>query len=169
MQTSWKKKYTNAERLQITFGVNIMLMHPQADQIAAIVADEKVPVVMTGAGNPAKYMIKFKAAGIYVISSLHQFYQASCRPWCRCGYCRRLRKRWTYREMTTMTLVPQADAVSIPVIAAGGIADNRQMRAFCAWCCRRTGLRTCLLVSSECPVHENYKPPCSRQKVQIPL
>ena len=142
------------------FGVNIMLMHPQADQIAAIVADEKVPVVTTGAGNPAKYMDRFKAAGIYVIPVVAAPILA--RHLADCGadavIAEGCESGGHIGEMTTMTLVPQVcDAVSIPVIAAGGIADNRQMRAAFALGAAGVQVGTCLLVSSECPVHENYK------------
>ena len=141
------------------FGVNIMLMHPQADQIAAIVADEKVPVVTTGAGNPAKYMDRFKAAGIYVIPVVAAPILA--RHLADCGadavIAEGCESGGHIGEMTTMTLVPQVcDAVSIPVIAAGGIADNRQMRAAFALGAAGVQVGTCLLVSSECPVHENY-------------
>lgn len=142
------------------FGVNIMLMHPQADQIAAIVADEKVPVVTTGAGNPAKYMDRFKAAGIYVIPVVAAPILA--RHLADCGadavIAEGCESGGHIGEMTTMTLVPQVcDAVSIPVIAAGGIADSRQMRAAFALGAAGVQVGTCLLVSTECPVHENYK------------
>ena len=114
------------------FGVNIMLMHPQADEFAKIVVEEGVQVVTTGAGNPGQYVPMWKAAGIE--SGGH------------------------VGEMTTMALVPQVvDAVSVPVIAAGGIADGRQLAAALALGACGVQVGTCLLVSEECPIHENYK------------
>ena len=142
------------------FGVNIMLMHPQADEFAKIVVEEQIPVVTTGAGNPGKYMESWKAANIKVfpvvaapilarhLESLGA--DAVIAEGCESG--------GHIGEMTTMTLVPQVcDAVSIPVIAAGGIADSRQMKA--AFCLGAIGIQvgTCLLASEECPIHENYK------------
>ncbi len=142
------------------FGVNIMLMHPQADEFAKIVVEEQIPVVTTGAGNPGKYMESWKTANIKVfpvvaapilarhLESLGA--DAVIAEGCESG--------GHIGEMTTMTLVPQVcDAVSIPVIAAGGIADSRQMKA--AFCLGAIGVQvgTCLLASEECPIHDNYK------------
>ena len=113
------------------FGVNIMLMHPQADEFAKIVVEEGVPVVTTGAGNPGKYIPAWKAAGIKVIPVV---------------------------AAAVLALVPQVvDAVNVPVIAAGGIADGRQLAAALALGACGVQVGTCLLVSEECPIHENYK------------
>ena len=142
------------------FGVNIMLMNPDADRMAALVAEERVPVVTTGAGNPGKYMERWKAAGIKVFPVVSAVALAKrlaslgadgvIAEGCESG--------GHIGELTTMALVPQvADAVSIPVIAAGGIAGGRQLlAAFVLGACGAQ-VGTCLLVSQECPVHENYK------------
>ncbi len=142
------------------FGVNIMLMHPAADEFVKIVCTEAVPVVTTGAGNPGKYMEAFKDAGIFVIPVVaapilakklaSQGADAIIAEGCESG--------GHIGEMGTMTLVPQVvDTVSIPVIAAGGIADSRQFRAAIALGACGVQVGTCLLASEECPIHENYK------------
>jgi enoyl-[acyl-carrier protein] reductase II len=142
------------------FGVNIMLMHPAADEFVKIVCTEAVPVVTTGAGNPGKYMEAFKDAGIFVIPVVaapilakklaSQGADAIIAEGCESG--------GHIGEMGTMTLVPQVcDAVSVPVIAAGGIADSRQYRAAIALGACGVQVGTCLLASEECPIHPNYK------------
>ena len=142
------------------FGVNIMLMNPDADQMAQIVVEEGVKIVTTGAGNPGKYMAAWKEAGIKVIPVVAASVLA-----------RRMEKAGAdaviaegtesgghVGEMTTMALVPQVvDAVDLPVIAAGGIADGRQMAAAFALGACGVQIGTCLLTSTECPIHENYK------------
>ena len=142
------------------FGVNIMLMNPDADQMAQIVVAEGVKIVTTGAGNPGKYMAAWKEAGIKVIPVVPAAVLA-----------RRMEKAGAdaviaegtesgghVGEMTTMALVPQVvDAVNIPVIAAGGIADGRQLLAAFALGAVGAQLGTCLLASEECPIHPNYK------------
>lgn len=142
------------------FGVNIMLMNPDADQMAQIVVEEGVKIVTTGAGNPGKYMAAWKEAGIKVIPVVAASVLA-----------RRMEKAGAdaviaegtesgghVGEMTTMALVPQVvDAVNIPVIAAGGIADGRQLLAAFALGAVGAQLGTCLLASEECPIHPNYK------------
>ena len=148
------------ERTDKPFGVNIMLMHPEADTFAQIVVEEGVRVVTTGAGNPGKYLPQWKQAGITVIPVVSAAILA-----------RHLEKMGAdaliaegtesgghVGEMTTMALVPQVvDAVNIPVIAAGGIADGRQMAAALALGACGVQVGTCLLVSEECPIHPNYK------------
>lgn len=142
------------------FGVNIMLMHPEADRMAEIAAEEKVKVVTTGAGNPGKYMELFKAAGILVFPVVSSVALAKrlaglgadglIAEGCESG--------GHIGELTTMTLVPQVcDAVDLPVIAAGGIAGGRQLAAAFALGACGVQVGTCLLASCECPVHENYK------------
>ena len=142
------------------FGVNIMLMNPDADQMAQIVVEEGVKIVTTGAGNPGKYMAAWKEAGSKVIPVVPAAVLA-----------RRMEKAGAdaiiaegtesgghVGEMTTMALVPQVvDAVNIPVIAAGGIADGRQLLAAFALGAVGAQLGTCLLASEECPIHPNYK------------
>ncbi len=142
------------------FGVNIMLMHPAADEFADIVVEKGVKVVTTGAGNPGKYMEKWKKAGIKVIPVVaapilakhlaNAGADAVIAEGCESG--------GHVGEMTTMTLVPQTvDTVDIPVIAAGGIADHRQVKAAMALGACGVQVGTCLLASEECPIHENYK------------
>ena len=142
------------------FGVNIMLMHPQADEFARIVVEEGVRFVTTGAGNPGKYMQSWKAAGITVIPVVAATVLA--RHLVKCGadalIAEGTESGGHVGEMTTMALVPQvADAVDVPVIAAGGIADGRQMAAAFALGACGVQVGTCLLVAEECPIHPNYK------------
>lgn len=142
------------------FGVNIMLMHPQAAELAKIVVEEGVPVVTTGAGNPGQYMAAWKAAGIKVIPVVAAAVLA--RHLEKVGadavIAEGTESGGHVGELTTMALVPQVcDAVSIPVIAAGGIADGRQAAAAFALGACGIQVGTCLLVSEECPIHENYK------------
>ena len=148
------------KRTDKPFGVNIMLMHPEADTFAQIVVEEGVRVVTTGAGNPGKYLPQWKQAGITVIPVVSAALLA-----------RHLEKMGAdaliaegtesgghVGEMTTMALVPQVvDTVNLPVIAAGGIADGRQMAAALALGACGVQVGTCLLVSEECPIHPNYK------------
>lgn len=142
------------------FGVNIMLMHPQADEFAQIVIDEGVKIVTTGAGNPGKYMAAWKAAGITVIPVVAAAVLA--RHLAPLGIdaviAEGTESGGHVGEMTTMTLVPQVvDAVDLPVIAAGGIADGRGLAAALALGACGVQVGTCLLTSTECPIHENYK------------
>mgnify|MGYP000829071548 CR=1 FL=1 len=142
------------------FGVNIMLMHPQADEFAQIVVEEGVQVVTTGAGNPGKYVPMWKAAGIKVIPVVAAAVLAKHLE--KLGIdaviAEGTESGGHVGEMATMALVPQVvDAVSVPVIAAGGIADGRQLAAAFALGACGAQVGTCLLVSEECPIHENYK------------
>ncbi|MBR0428704.1 MAG: nitronate monooxygenase [Lachnospiraceae bacterium] len=142
------------------FGVNIMLMHPAADEFAKIVCNEAVPVVTTGAGNPGKYMEAFKEAGIFVIPVVAAPILAKklAAQGADAIIAEGSESGGHIGEMGTMTLVPQVvDTVSIPVIAAGGIADSRQFRAAIALGACGVQVGTCLLASEECPIHENYK------------
>lgn len=142
------------------FGVNIMLMHPQADEMAQIVIEEGVKIVTTGAGNPGKYIPAWKEAGIFVMpvvaSSL--LAQRMERAGADAVIAEGTESGGHVGEMTTMALVPQvADAVNIPVIAAGGIADGRQLAAALALGAVGVQVGTCLLAAEECPIHEAYK------------
>ena len=114
------------------FGVNIMLMSPYADEIAQVIVEEKVPVVTTGAGNPEKYMKMWKEAGVKIIPVIASVAHAKRME--RCGadavVAEGCESGGHIGETTTMVLVPQVvDAVNIPVIAAGGIADGRGIAA----------------------------------------
>ena len=149
------------------FGVNIMLMHPAAGEMAAIAARERVPVVTTGAGNPAKYMDSWKAAGCMVFPVVPS--AALARRMEKVGadgfIAEGTESGGHVGELTTMALVPQvADSVTIPVIAAGGIACARQLRAAFALGAVGVQVGTCLLVAEECPIHQNYKEAILRAK-----
>ncbi len=146
------------------FGVNIMLMNPDAPKMAEIVVEEKVPVVTTGAGNPGAYVPMWKEAGIKVFPVVPAVVLA--RRMASLGVdgiiAEGTESGGHVGEMTTMALVPQVvDAMkeynNIPVIAAGGIADGRQLLAAFALGACGAQIGTCLLVSEECPIHENYK------------
>ena len=142
------------------FGVNIMLMHPKADEMAAIAAQERVAVVTTGAGDPTRYIPAWKEAGVKVFPVIPAV--ALAKMVARAGadgvIAEGTESGGHVGELTTMALVPQVvDAVDIPVIAAGGIADGRQLLAAYALGAIGAQVGTCLLVSQECPVHDNYK------------
>lgn len=142
------------------FGVNIMLMHPQADEFAKIVVEEGVRFVTTGAGNPGKYMESWKTAGITVMPVVAATVLA--KHLVKCGadllIAEGTESGGHVGEMTTMALVPQVvDAVDVPVVAAGGIADGRQLAAAFALGACGAQVGTCLLVAEECPIHPNYK------------
>jgi enoyl-[acyl-carrier protein] reductase II len=142
------------------FGVNIMLMNPEADAIAQVVVDEGVKVVTTGAGNPAKYMDMWKAAGVKVIPVVASAGMAKMME--RCGadaiVAEGMESGGHIGSLTTMALVPQVvDAVSIPVIAAGGIGDGRGFAAAMMLGAEAVQIGTRFVVAKECIVHENYK------------
>lgn len=148
------------EKTKQPFGVNIMLMHPAADEFAKIVVEMDVKFVTTGAGNPAKYMKMWKDAGIKVMPVVAAPILA--RKLASIGadaiIAEGSESGGHIGEMSTMTLVPQVvDTVDVPVIAAGGIADQRQVKAAFALGASGVQIGTCLLVSEECPIHENYK------------
>ena len=154
------------------FGVNIMLMHPQADEFAKIVVEEGVQVVTTGAGNPGKYVPAWKASGIKVIPVVAAAVLAKhLEPLgIDAVIAEGTESGGHVGEMTTMALVPQVvDAVNVPVIAAGGIADGRQLAAALALGACGVQVGTCLLVSEECPIHENYKAALLKAKDSSPV
>ena len=142
------------------FGLNIMLLSPHADDAAQIAADEGVAVVTTGAGNPSKYMRLWAERGIQVVPVVASAGMA------------KMAERWGAAavvaegceagghigELTTMALVPQVcDAVSIPVIAAGGIGDGRGVAAAFMLGADGVQLGTRFLSAAECGIHQNYK------------
>jgi enoyl-[acyl-carrier protein] reductase II len=142
------------------FGVNIMLLSETADEIAQMVCDEGVKVVTTGAGNPGKYIKKWKEHGIIVIpvvpsvalakrmekSGVDAIIAEGCESGGHVG------------ELTTMALIPQVvDAVDIPVIAAGGIGDGRGIAASFMLGADAVQVGPRFLVAKECTVHQNYK------------
>ena len=142
------------------FGVNLMLMNPAVDEMAKVVIEEGVKVVTTGAGNPGKYIPAWKEAGIIVIPVVAAAVLAKrlTRYGIDAVIAEGTESGGHVGEMTTMALVPQvADAVDVPVIAAGGIASGRQLAAAYALGACGVQIGTCLLVSEECPIHPNYK------------
>lgn len=142
------------------FGVNIMLLSPHAEDVAKVVVEEGVTIITTGAGDPGKYMNMWKEAGIKVIPVVPSV-----------ALARRMEKQGAdavvvegceagghIGELTTMVLTPQVvDAVNIPVIAAGGIADHRGFAAAMMLGADAVQIGTRFLVAKECTVHENYK------------
>lgn len=142
------------------FGINVMLVNPYTDEIMKVITEEKVAVVTTGAGNPGKYVAMLKESGAKIIPvvagvalairmerlGVDGLIAEGCEAGGHIG------------EMTTMTLIPQIrDAVKIPVIAAGGIADSRGFIAALSLGADGVQIGTSLLVSKECPIHESYK------------
>lgn len=148
------------EKTKEKFGVNLMLMHPQAEEIADILIEEEVKIVTTGAGNPAKYMKKWKEAGIFIMPVVANVALAKLmeREGADAIIAEGTESGGHVGEMTTMALVPQVvKAVSLPIIAAGGIASGAQLAAAFALGALGAQIGTCLLVSQECPIHEGYK------------
>ena len=142
------------------FGVNLMLMNPDAEEMASMIVEEGVKIVTTGAGSPAKYMPMWKENNMIVMPVVASALLA--RKMESLGadaiIAEGTESGGHVGEMTTMALVPQVvDAVNIPVIAAGGIADGRQLAAAFALGAIGVQLGTCLLVSEECPIHSAYK------------
>jgi enoyl-[acyl-carrier protein] reductase II len=142
------------------FGVNIMLMSPHAEAVAQIVADERVAVVTTGAGNPSKYMKQWTQADIKVIPVVASTGLARLAE--RAGAVAIIAEGGEsgghIGELTTMALVPQVcDAVDIPVIAAGGIGDGRGIAAAFMLGAAGVQIGTRFLVAHECGIHQNYK------------
>lgn len=142
------------------FGVNVMLLSPYADEVAQVVIEERVPVVVTGAGNPSKYMKAWNEAGIKVVPVVASV--ALARLVERAGavavVAEGSESGGHIGETSTMALVPQVvDAIDIPVIAAGGIADGRGLAAalMLGACGVQVGTR--FLVADECTVSEVYK------------
>ena len=143
------------------FGVNVMLMSPYAEEVAKVIAEEKVPVVTTGAGNPEKYMELWKSAGTKVIPVVAS--TALAKRMERCGadavIAEGCESGGHVGETTTMALVPQVvDAVEkIPVIAAGGIGDGRGLAAAFMLGAKGVQMGTAFVTAKESQVHENYK------------
>ncbi len=142
------------------FGVNIMLLSPFADEVAEAAAEERVAVVTTGAGNPTRYMERWKEAGIHVVPVVASVAMAKLMT--RAGACALIAEGGEsgghVGETTTMALVPQVcDATSLPVLAAGGIADGRGVAAAFMLDAVGVQLGTRFLVADECGVHPLYK------------
>lgn len=142
------------------FGVNVMLLSPFVDDVMEVVYEEKIPVITTGAGNPAKYMEKLKSIGTKIIPVVPSV--ALAKRMERYGadavVVEGTEAGGHIGELTTMVLIPQvADEVSIPVIGAGGIADGRGIAAAFALGANAVQVGTKFVCSEECIVHENYK------------
>lgn len=142
------------------FGVNIMLMSPFVKEVMQVVLEEKVPVVTTGAGNPGEYIPALKEIGSKVIPVVASV--ALAKRLVRTGVdaviAEGTESGGHIGEITTMALVPQiVDAVDVPVIAAGGIADARGVAAAFALGAAGVQMGTRFVVSEECIAHENYK------------
>ncbi|MHB1392012.1 MAG: enoyl-[acyl-carrier-protein] reductase FabK [Clostridia bacterium] len=142
------------------FGVNIMLLSPFVEEVINAVYEERVPVITTGAGNPGKYIARFKEIGTKIIPVVpavslakkmeHEGVDALIAEGTESG--------GHVGELTTMALVPQVvDAVNIPVIAAGGIADGRGLISALALGAQGVQMGTVFVCASECTAHENYK------------
>lgn len=148
------------EKTNQPFGVNLMLMDPNIDEQVAVVVRERVPVVTTGAGNPAKHLDQLRSAGIKVFPVVPA--TALARRMERAGVegiiAEGTESGGHVGEVTTMVLVPQVvDAVSVPVVAAGGIADGRGLAAALALGAEGVQLGTVFVASAEAPVHDNFK------------
>lgn len=142
------------------FGVNLMMMNPDVEEMTQIIAEEKPSVVTTGAGNPGKYVKMWKEQGIKVIPVVSSVALAKRleREGVDAIIAEGTESGGHIGELTTMVLLPQvADAVSVPVIGAGGIASGRQMKAAEILGAVGVQIGTVLLGSEECPIHANYK------------
>lgn len=142
------------------FALNIMLMSPHSDDLAELAIEEDIKIIVTGAGNPSKYMKKWKEHGIIVIPVVASV--ALAKRMERLGadaiIAEGTEAGGHIGELTTMVLVPQVvDAVSIPVIAAGGIADKRGVNAAFALGAQGVQLGTRFLVAKECTIPQQYK------------
>lgn len=142
------------------FGVNVMLLNPDVAAIAEMLAEEKVAVITTGAGSPVTYMEMWKSSGAKVIPVVPSV--ALARRVVQNGadavVAEGTESGGHVGDMTTMALVPQiVKAVNVPVIAAGGVASGQQMLAAMALGASGVQMGTALLVSEECPIHDNYK------------
>ncbi len=159
---SWVREQIQAAKKETSrpFGVNLMLMNPEADEIAKVIAEEQVKVVTTGAGNPGKYIEIWKQAGVRVIPVVASVAMAKMmeRSGVDAVVAEGTESGGHIGEQTTMSLVPQVvDAVSIPVIAAGGIFDGRGFAAAFALGAEAVQMGTRFVASKESIVHENYK------------
>ncbi|HWQ30524.1 MAG TPA: enoyl-[acyl-carrier-protein] reductase FabK [Negativicutes bacterium] len=142
------------------FGVNIMLLSPFVDEVIEAVYEERVPVITTGAGNPSRYIARFKEIGTKIIPVVPAVALAKKmeQEGVDAVIAEGTESGGHVGELTTMALVPQvADAVNIPVIAAGGIADGRGLVSAFALGAQGVQMGTIFVCAAECTAHENYK------------
>lgn len=142
------------------FGVNVMLMNPNSDEIMQVIMEEKPAVVATGAGNPGKYIEGLKAAGIKIMPVIASVAMAKRmeKAGADAVIAEGTEAGGHIGELTTMVLTPQVvDAVSIPVVSAGGYADSRGTKAAFALGADGIQVGTRFICSEECLAHENYK------------
>ena len=142
------------------FGVNLMLMNPDVDNIANMLIEEKVQFITTGASNPGKYMKGWKEMGakVFPVVASVALAKVMVRSGADAVIAEGGESGGHVGDMTTLTLLPQVvAAVDVPVIAAGGIASGEQMAAALMLGACGVQIGTCLLVSEECPIHDNYK------------
>ncbi len=142
------------------FGVNVMLLSPYADEVMQVICEEKLAVITTGAGNPAKYIPALKQAGTKIIPVVPSVALAKKmeKDGADAVIAEGTESGGHIGELTTMALTPQVvDAVNIPVLAAGGIADSRGIVAALALGADGVQIGTRFICSDECTVHENYK------------
>ena len=156
-----KKEIDNCRRLtDKPFGVNVMLMSPNADEVIDLIIEEKPAGITTGAGNPAKYMDRLKEAGIKVIPVVPTvaLAQRMEKLGADAVIAEGTEAGGHIGELTTIVLVPQvAEALNIPVIAAGGVADGRGIAASFALGAEGVQIGTRFICSEECNIHQNYK------------
>lgn len=156
-----KKEIDNCRRLtDKPFGVNVMLMSPNADEVIDLIIEEKPAGITTGAGNPAKYMDRLKEAGIKVIPVVPTvaLAQRMEKLGADAVIAEGTEAGGHIGELTTMVLVPQvAETLNIPVIAAGGVADGRGIAASFALGAEGVQIGTRFICSEECNIHQNYK------------
>ena len=148
------------DRTDKPFGVNLMLMNPDADAIAEMLAEENIRFITTGAGNPGKYMKIWKNIGtkVFPVVASTALAKLMIRAGADAVIAEGGESGGHVGDMTTMTLLPQmVDYVDVPVVAAGGIASGRQLAAAYILGAVGAQIGTCLLVSEECPIHINYK------------
>ncbi len=142
------------------FGVNVMMMSPYVEQVMQVILEEKVPVVTTGAGNPARYIPHLKAIGTKVIPVIPAvaLAQRMEKAGADAVIAEGMESGGHIGELTTMTLVPQVvDAIEIPVIAAGGIADGRGLVAALVLGAAGVQMGTRFMCAEECEIHDNIK------------
>ncbi len=142
------------------FGVNVMLLSPHAKEVGMLLIEEKVPVIITGAGNPGKYMKLWKEAGIKVIPVVPSVAYAKHleKAGADAIICEGTESGGHVGEITTMCITPQVvDSVSVPVVAAGGIGDGRGIVAAFSLGAQGVQVGTRFLLAKECSVHSNYK------------